>query len=87
LLANQGDCGYVPRGEGDGDGADVAEDDMEADAKGEAERVAAGLTGSDEAPTPTAGPTTPGRPVRAGWRAGALANERTGGPRPPGYGR
>jgi len=30
LLANQGDCGYVPGGEGDGDGADVAEDDMEA---------------------------------------------------------
>jgi hypothetical protein len=39
LLANQGDCGYVPSGEGDGDGADVAEDDMEADAKGEAERA------------------------------------------------
>jgi hypothetical protein len=52
---------------------------MEADAKGEAGRVAAGLTGSDAAPTPTGGPNTPGRPVRAGWRAGALANERTWG--------
>jgi len=67
---------------GDGDGADVAEDDMEADAKGEAERVAAGLTGSDEAPTPTGGPNTPGRPVRASGRG---ARERTyRGPRTPG---
>jgi len=57
LPANQGDCGYVPRGEGDGDGAGVAEDDREADAKGEAGRVAAGLTGSDDAPAPTAGRT------------------------------
>jgi hypothetical protein len=44
----------------------------------EAERVAAGLTGSGEAPAPTGGPNTPGRPARAGWRAGALADERTG---------
>jgi len=48
---------------------------MEADAKADAERVAAGLTGSGT----DGGPNTPGRPVRAGWRAGAPANERTGG--------
>jgi hypothetical protein len=76
LLANQGDCGYVPRGEGDDDGADVAEDDREADAKGEAERVAAGLTGSDEEPAPTGGPNTPGRPVLAG----GLGRSRTNAP-------